>query len=269
MSLNKTNQNRQWIFKNSVKLNLKRLDKPISHKVLFSALDVVLNQVENDAITSIYNFSSNKVWITEFNAAFNVAKIVDRDININETIFRLEDANKVPDLRRYCAFRFHFLPSDFENHRLETFFNAVRIDGLNIEHNTEEKNIKERPERKNGVRRVRISFPKEVENIIECLPGPTIMYGLKCVVSIVGHKQKCYFCDDEGHNIEKCLVKETLCEKCHQKGHLTKKCSIAEKLKSLERKKIDNNDLYIDQEETQSISEAGQKDDDKNVIVKT
>ncbi|RNA42026.1 hypothetical protein BpHYR1_018106 [Brachionus plicatilis] len=113
MSLNKTNQNRRWIFKNSVKLNLKRLDKPISHKVLFSALDVVLNQVENDAITN-------------------------------------------------------------------------------------------RPERKNGVRRVRISFPKEVENIIGSLSGPTIMYGLKCVVSIVGQKQKCYFCDDEGHNIAKC-----------------------------------------------------------------
>ncbi|RNA30461.1 hypothetical protein BpHYR1_036222 [Brachionus plicatilis] len=123
MSLNKTNQNRRWIFKNSVKLNLKRLDKPIRHKVLFSALDVVLNQVENDAITSIY---SNKVWKIEFNAAFSVAKIFDRDININGTIFRLEDANKVPDLRRYCTFRFHFLPTDFENHRLETFFNAVQ-----------------------------------------------------------------------------------------------------------------------------------------------
>ncbi|RNA42447.1 retransposons RT-DIRS1: reverse transcriptase family [Brachionus plicatilis] len=81
------------------------------------------------------------------NAAFNAAKIFDRDINVNGTIFRLEDANKVPDLRRYCTFRFHFLPSDIENHRLETFFNAVRIDGLNIEHITEEK-YKDRPERK-------------------------------------------------------------------------------------------------------------------------
>ncbi len=268
MSLNKTNQNRRWIFKNSVKLNLKRLDKPISHKVLFGALDIVLNQVENDAITSVYNFSSNKVWIIEFNAAFNVTQIFDREIKINGTNFRLEDANKVPDLRRYCTFRFYFLPSDFENHRLETFFNAVRIDGLKIEHITEEK-YKYRPERKNGVRRVRISFPKEVENIIGSLSGPTIMYGLKCLVSIVGQKQKCYFCDEEGHNIAKCPVKEKLCEKCHQKGHLTQKCSIAEKLKSLERKKIDYNDLYIDQEETQSIIEADQKDNDENIMPKT
>ncbi|RNA13487.1 hypothetical protein BpHYR1_038213, partial [Brachionus plicatilis] len=99
MSLNKTNQNRRWIFKNSVKLNLKRLDKPISHKVLFNALDIVLNEVENDAITSIYNFSSYKVWIIEFNVVFDVAQIFDREISINGTIFRLEDANKVPDLR--------------------------------------------------------------------------------------------------------------------------------------------------------------------------
>ncbi|RNA08170.1 hypothetical protein BpHYR1_021964 [Brachionus plicatilis] len=228
----------------------------------------ILNQVENDAITSIYNFSSNKVWIIEFNVAFDVAKIFDREININGTNFRLEDANKVPDLRRYCTFRFHFLPSDFENHRLETFFNAVRIDGLKIEHITEEK-YKDRPERKNGVRRVRISFPKEVKNIIGSLSGPTMMYGLKCLVSIVGQKQKCYFCDVEGHNIAKCPIKETLCEKCHQKGHLTQKCSIAEKLKALERKKIDYNDLYIDQEETQSIIGADQKENDDNMMPKT
>ncbi|RNA06046.1 hypothetical protein BpHYR1_050542, partial [Brachionus plicatilis] len=247
-NVNKTNQNRRLIFKNSVKLNLKKLDKPISHKVLFNALDIVLNQVENDAITSIYNFSSNKVWIIKFNVVFDVAQIFDREININGTNFRLEDANKVPDLRRYCTFRFHFLPSDFENHRLETFFNAVSIDGLKIEYITEEK-YKDRPERKNGVRRVRISFPKEVENIIGSLSGPTMMY--------------------EGHNIAKCPIKETLCEKCHQKGHLTQKCSIAEKLKSLERKKIDYNDLYIDQEETQSIIGADKKDNDDNMMPKT
>ncbi|RNA21083.1 hypothetical protein BpHYR1_041723 [Brachionus plicatilis] len=123
--------------------------------------------------------------------------------------------------------------------------------------------------RKNGVRRVRISFPKEVENIIGSLSGPTMMYGLKCLVSIVGQKQKCYFCDEEGHNIAKCPIKETLCNKCHQKGHLTQKCSIAEKLKSLERKKIDYNDLFIDQEETQSIIGADQKDNYDNMMPKT
>ncbi|RNA12086.1 hypothetical protein BpHYR1_008236 [Brachionus plicatilis] len=74
---------------------------------------------------------------------------------------------------------------------------------------------------------------------------------------------------EEGHNIAKCPIKETLCEKCHQKGHLTQKCSIAEKLKSLERKKIDYNDLYIDQEESQSIIGADQKDNDDNMMPKT
>ncbi|RNA18885.1 hypothetical protein BpHYR1_052619 [Brachionus plicatilis] len=174
MSLNKTNQYRRWIFKNSVKLNLKRLDKPISHKVLFCAQDVVLNQVENDAITSIYNFSSNKVWIIEFNAAMLL--MLPKFSIVTSISMKL-----FSDLKMQINFRI-----------------------------SEEKY---KPERKNGVRRVRISFPKEVENIIGSLSGPTIMYG---------------------HNIAKWPVKETLCEKCHQKGHLTKKCSIAEELKSLE-----------------------------------
>ncbi|RNA11557.1 RNA-directed DNA polymerase from mobile element jockey-like, partial [Brachionus plicatilis] len=37
--------------------------------------------------------------------------------------------------------------------------------------------------------------------------------------------------------------------KCQQKGHLTQKCSLAEKLKSLERNKIDYSDLYINESE--------------------
>ncbi|RMZ95906.1 hypothetical protein BpHYR1_028664 [Brachionus plicatilis] len=161
MSLTKQTKTDGGYFKNSVKLNLKRLDKPISHKVLFSALNVVLNQVENDAIT-------------KFNAAFNVAKIFDRDININGTIFRLEDANKVLDLRSHEFYIYDLntmwvTPSDFENHRLETFFNAVRIDGLNIEHITEEK-YKDRPKRKNGVRRVH--FQKKLRTLLEAFQAP-------------------------------------------------------------------------------------------------
>ncbi|RNA25730.1 hypothetical protein BpHYR1_023739 [Brachionus plicatilis] len=107
----------------------------------------------------------------------------------------------------------------------------------------------DRPERKNGSRRAKISFPKEVENIIGSLSGTTIMY--------------------KGHNIAKFPLKDTICEKYHQKGYLTIKCSIAEKLKSHERKMINFNDLYIDQEETQSIIEAEQKDNDEHMMPKT
>lgn len=261
MSLTNSNPKSRWIFKNSLKLNLKKLDKPVTHKVLFDALDVTLTPVENDAITSIYNFSSNKIWIIEFEPTFDAVVIFDREINIKGTYFKLEDANKVPDPRKFCIFRFHFLPTDFDNHLLKNFFNAVRINGLKIEQMSEEK-YKDRPERKNGVRRVKISYPKEVDNIIQSLTGPTIMYGLKCVVSIVGQKQKCYFCDDEGHNIAKCPVKDSTCESCHQKGHLTKKCSIAEKLKSLEKMKIDFSELEIEQDETDTNHEGEPSDDD-------
>ncbi|RNA03085.1 hypothetical protein BpHYR1_042939, partial [Brachionus plicatilis] len=64
-----------------------------------------------------------------------------------------------------------------------------------------------------------------------------------------------------------CVVKPKLCTLTA--AHLTQKCSIAEKLKSLERKKIDYNDLYIDQEETQSIIGTDQKDNDDNMMPKT
>ncbi|RNA31653.1 hypothetical protein BpHYR1_019599, partial [Brachionus plicatilis] len=131
--------------------SLTKLDKPVSHKTLFSALDIALNQDENDALTSIYNFWSNKVWIIEFNSAFNSQDIYNRTININGTNFNLEDANKLPDLRRYSTFRFHFLPSNFKCELLKNFFDAFRIDGLRIEDISEE-NYKDRP-LKNGVKK--------------------------------------------------------------------------------------------------------------------
>ncbi|RNA34386.1 hypothetical protein BpHYR1_042167 [Brachionus plicatilis] len=199
MSLANQSEIPWWIFKNSVKLNLKKLDKPVSHKTpLFSAL--------------------NKVCIIEFNSAFNSQDIYNGTININGTNFNLEYANKLPDLRRYCTFRFHFLPSNFKCELLKNFFDAFRIDGLRIEDISEE-NYKYRP-LKNGVKRVKISYPKQTENIIKNLSGPANIFGLRCVVSIVGQKPKCYFCDDENHNVAKFPVKESLCGKCHQKEEI-------------------------------------------------
>ncbi|RNA05311.1 hypothetical protein BpHYR1_035704 [Brachionus plicatilis] len=49
---------------------------------------------------------------------------------------------------------------------------------------------------KNGVKRT--------ENMIKNFSGPAYIFWLRCVVSIVGQKPKCYFCDDENHNVAKC-----------------------------------------------------------------
>ncbi|RNA09242.1 hypothetical protein BpHYR1_017524 [Brachionus plicatilis] len=52
----------------------------------------------------------------------------------------------------------------------------VRVDGLKKEQISMEIG-KDRPERKNGIRRIRISYPKEGENILRSLSCKTIMYG--------------------------------------------------------------------------------------------
>ncbi|RNA26301.1 hypothetical protein BpHYR1_025358 [Brachionus plicatilis] len=127
---------------------------------------------------------------------------------------------------------------------------------------------KDRP-LKNGVERVKISYPKQTENIIKNLSGPANIFGLRCAVSIVGQKPKCYFCDDENHNVAKCPVKESLCERCHQKGHMTHKSTIAEKLKSIERQKIDFRELYIEQEEIQTNTDENVDKNPKNPRIST
>ena len=57
----------RWNFKNSLKLNLKKLDKPVNHATFIKLLEQVLSQFQKNQITSIYNFASNKLWIIEFN----------------------------------------------------------------------------------------------------------------------------------------------------------------------------------------------------------
>ena len=147
------------------------------------------------------------------------------------------------------------MPTNFNKQILHNFFHVIKIDGLKIEDISDE-TYKESTI-KNGVKRVKISFPKDADPIVQSLPGPTVMYGLKCVLTIAGQKPKCYFCNEDDHTIAKCPVKQSICNKCHQKGHLTQKCSLAEKLKSIERGKIDYSDLYVDEsEETETLTDT-------------
>lgn len=59
-----------------------------------------------------------------------------------------------------------------------------------------------------------------MKNVVRSLSGPTILlHGLRCMVSISGQKQKCYYCNEEGHNVAKCPVQDSICGKCQLKGH--------------------------------------------------
>ncbi|CAF0725089.1 unnamed protein product, partial [Brachionus calyciflorus] len=173
---------------------------------------------------------------------------------LNDQEFKLEDANKVVDPRKYCTFRIHFLPPNFNTQLLHNFFNVLKIDGLKIEDISEE--TYKDSTIKNEVKRVKIFFPKNADPIIQSLSGPTVIYGLKCVFTIAGQKLKCHFCNEDGHNIAKCPLKQSICGKCQLKGHLIQKCSLAEKLKSLERSKIDYSDLYINETEPKTNIES-------------
>ncbi|RNA31680.1 hypothetical protein BpHYR1_041735 [Brachionus plicatilis] len=129
----------RWNFKNSLKLNLKKLEKPVNHQVIFELLDQVLSQFQKNQITSIYNFASNKFWIIEFNSTLKLDHLFECPVKLNDQEFKLEDANKVIDPRKYCTFRIHFLPTNFNTQLLHNFYNVLKIDGLKIEEISEEK----------------------------------------------------------------------------------------------------------------------------------
>lgn len=251
----------RWNFKNSVKLNLKKLERPVNHQTIFQQLKCVLKETEFKQVTAIYNFSSNKIWIVKFQQGFVVSNLFERPIEVNGVMFKLEDANKLPDQKKYSIFRFHFLPEDFNKELLRNYFDATKINGLKVEEISEETYRNSCV--KNGVKRVKVSYPKESTQNVYNLTGPTLLYRLKCVISIVGQKQKCFFCNEESHNIAKCPVKNQACRSCNQKGHLTEKCSLAERLKAIERAKIDYSDLAIQEEE----AEICQYENDTNVII--
>ncbi|RNA39600.1 hypothetical protein BpHYR1_001478 [Brachionus plicatilis] len=164
-----------------------------------------------------------------------------------QAVLNQADIKQKTSLYNFSSNKVRKRNSGSKKQSLQNFFNVPRIEGLNIVEISEE--IYRESAIKNGFKRVKISYPKEADNIIRGLTCATALYGLKCVVSIAVQKQSFYFCNDEGHNVAKCPVKDSICGNCQQKGLLTQNCSLAEKLKSLERQKIDYNDLYLNEDD--------------------
>ena len=230
-------------------MNLKSLDRPLIHRDLLAHLSRSLSEEERSKVISVGNFSSNRLWIIEFHPSLNAANLLDRPVLIENRQFKFEDPNKftIDDGKKSATLRFHFLPANITDQTITRFINNLKLKDLQIKEISNEKFKDEGwTEVTNGIKRVRISYPIDIDEQVQNLVGPTTVFGLKTNITISGQKQRCFFCLDPNHTIKNCPVKNLECTNCKMKGHPAIKCSMAEKIKSMERDKIDYNDLAVD-----------------------
>ncbi|RMZ94110.1 hypothetical protein BpHYR1_023161 [Brachionus plicatilis] len=81
--------------------------------------------------------------------------------------FKLQDANKFVDPRKYCTLRIHFFTHKIKRATISQLFQRFENDGLKIEDISEE-TYKDSTIKK-VVKRVKTAFPKDADPIIQSL----------------------------------------------------------------------------------------------------
>ncbi|RNA15752.1 hypothetical protein BpHYR1_033513 [Brachionus plicatilis] len=140
--------------------------------------------------------------------------------------------------------KFHFLPSNITDQTIKRFIYNLKLKELLVNEISNE-NLKEIgwTNVTNGIKRVKITYPLDIDEQVQNLVGPTTVFGLKTNITISGQSQRCFFCLDQYHTIKSCPLKSLECSKCKLKSHPAIKCSMAEKIRSMERSKIDFSEL--------------------------
>ncbi|RNA42046.1 hypothetical protein BpHYR1_021752 [Brachionus plicatilis] len=168
----------KWNFRNSIKLNLKSLDRPLTHHDLLTYLSRSLSEEEKSKVISVGNFSSNRFWIIEFHPSLNTVNLFDRPVLIEKRQFKFEDPNKfkIDDGKKSATLSSHFLPTNITDQTIARFINNLKLKDLEIKEISNEK-FKEDgwTEVNNGIKRVRILYPIEINEQIQNLVGPTTL----------------------------------------------------------------------------------------------
>jgi hypothetical protein len=236
----------RWKFQNALMLNLKTLEGTIQQKEVLEAIKLAFGGEELARISPIGQFGSNKIWVVDFKSDFEATKLVNKSIKLREKKFRFFDPNKQEDHdgKKTAGLRFIYLPSNIKRRTIQDFLSALNFKNLRVLEVTDEKyNEKGFENVSNGVITARIEYDVESDEAVQNLSGATSIFGLKAVIIIAGQRKRCHFCGDRSHIIRDCQIRKLQCDKCGLEGHHASKCNLAEKIKSIERSKIDYHDL--------------------------
>ncbi|RNA02670.1 hypothetical protein BpHYR1_000416 [Brachionus plicatilis] len=242
----------RWKFLNALKVNTKVMKTNIKERDFLQILKSNLDHNAFSKITSVYCFYSNKIWIVEFDECIDVKQFFNKEILLDSNNkVTIEDPNSNKTNNKTTILRFHRLPSNLTNQAITNFLNGLKFKELKILDikNEHHKNF---PSITNGVKRVKISYPLSIENQVQAIAGPIQVAQIRTIITIAGQKPSCYFCMEQGHSVKECKLKQTACSNCHLTGHCAAKCNIVERIKSMERSKVDYDDLFIEEEDKEN-----------------
>ena len=242
----------RWKFVNAIKINTKDTTTNLKERDFLPILKSNLDDNAFSKITSVYCFYSNKIWIVEFDECIDVKQFFNKEIFLDSnTKVTIEDPNSTKPSNKTTILRFHRLPSNLTNQAITNFLNGLKFKELKIL-DIKNEHHKDFPNITNGVKRVKISYPHSIESQVQAITGPIQVAHIRTIITIAGQKPSCYFCMEQGHSVKDCKLKQTACSNCHLIGHCAAKCNIVERIKSMERSKVDYDDLFIDEEDEEN-----------------
>lgn len=227
---NRTNKKivNKWKFKNTIKIELDQ-DTLTSGKDIFQAIKTLLTVEEVKQIISISLFQSNRTWTIKFKETFDLAKLINKSIRIQNKDFPIYDANMVT-LDQFSAqtnkgkdpitltavLRIHRLPADFP---IESAIDYIQENvPCYVMEKAKEHHISEGMEEiENGVIRSKINYEIAYHQRVLNLIGVNRISSQRCVIQLSGHPPKCNFCKNFGHTTKDCEKSNLKCEKCKKK----------------------------------------------------
>ena len=184
-----------------------------------------MSSLGDDIKKDIYScgrYGNALTWIISFNNESIKNSIVGKEIQIAHCPVIIIDANE--ELIK-ASFRVHLLPINFPESNVKEFFISKNITSLKI--TKVEKEFIDNDiftQIYNGVFKVSFQYEFGDHEKVRAIAGPTEVKGERANIQLVGARSKCFLCNEFGHVVSACPLKEVPCQRCNKPGHIEINC---------------------------------------------
>ena len=221
-------------------------EKHINRKTIIEILVKEL-KVDSKFISYISTPFSSNSWLVSFKEDYDISKIVDVNIRINDDVIPIQDYNKPKKQLKYNTYKLLWLPHGVNLAEVKEYFmNLFGSHGdIRCTKFYEEKYFdRDAPEEqketqiKTGNIIATVSYLEDVN--VKDIRDIHDYYGKRVRIVQFGDEIKCFACNELGHIKTKCPFTGHKCVKCGRLGH--RDCNFANRLNSSEASAMPQHD---------------------------
>ena len=228
---------------NTIRIDVKN-EKNINRKTIIDIMTKEL-KIKSSLISYVSTPYNSKSWLVSFKEEYDIKKILDINVTINEEMVTIRDYNKPKKLVKYNTYKLLWLPHGTNLIEVEKYvLESVKVLGGDVrvtkikEEIYVDRDAPEVKEIKTGNIIVTISYLEDIP--IKDIRGIKDYYGKRLRIVQFGDEMKCFSCHETGHIKSKCPYVDHTCETCGNKGHRT--CNYASRINSNQNENFPQHD---------------------------